>query len=610
MLYNIIMIAFKSRYFLSILSLLLTWPIFAQLNLDFNDGNINTVEWQGDIQNFIVNNRGELQLNATGAGESTIFTKFKVPEDSIQADLYFRMDFSPSDANQANIYLFSDNININSATGYFLRLGENGNNDAVRVFRLKNGLSTLMGSGRLGAIANTPALARLQFKIYRDGLWLMASDYSGRILYQDDLEFFDSDFTWPDSLYFGINCRYTATRTNLFFFDDIRIRTLEKDTVPPIVVQADVLDSERIKISFSKIPDDISATNEDNYSLNNSVGMPIEVIYSIANPLEAILIFNDGAIRSGVDYSLSINGLKDKLQNTRPHSIDVFFISKAAIGDLKINEVLTDPITGGEDFVELINVSDKFISLDSISIKNTENNQTRLILTDMVLKPGEYVAISRNIDFLKERYETPDTARFIDATLPALNVASANITLLVNDKGKEIVIDSFDYNQNFHFSLLRNNKGVSLERINPLGSSNDRNNWHSAVESVNFGTPGYKNSNTANTIETKDERIIMRPNRKIITPDGDGMDDFILLEYVLDKPGYLATVRLFDSEGFPMMNIANNVLLSQSGALKWDAVGNEGRALPLGMYIVFSRLFHPDGAVLESKHVIIVGQKF
>jgi len=610
MFYRKIKSVFKTRYFLSVLCVVHVLPLMAQLNLDFNDGNINSVKWEGDIQNFIINNRGELQLNAPGAGESTIFTKFRVPEDSIQADLYFRMEFSPSDGNQANIYLFSNTININSATGYFLRLGENGNNDAVRVFRLKNGQSTLMGSGRLGAIANTPAQARLQFKIYRDGLWLMATDYSGRTLYEDDLEFFDSDFLWADSLYFGINCKYTATRTNLFFFDDISIKTLEKDTIPPIVLSADVLDSKRVKISLSKVPDEVSATTVSNYSLNNDVGSPKEVMYSIANPLEATLIFDDDAIRSGVDYTLTISGLQDKLQNTRIHSVSVFFIRKAAIGDLKINEVLTDPITGGEDFVELINVSDKFISLDSIFISNTGNNQTRLVRTDMVLKPGEYVAISRNINFLREQYNTPDTARFIEATLPALNVSSANITLLVNDRGREIVIDSFDYSQNFHFSLLRNTKGVSLERINPLGNSNDRNNWHSAAESVNFGTPGYKNSNAINIIETKDERIIMRPNRKLITPDGDGTDDFILLEYLLDKPGYLATVRLFDAEGFPMTNIANNTLLSQSGAIKWDAVGNEGRALPLGMYIVFSRLFHPDGEVLESKHVIIVGQRF
>lgn len=610
MFYSINTNLFKRSYFFILFWIASNFSISAQLDLDFNDRNMNFDNWKGDIQNFTINEKGELQLNASASGESTIFTQFKVPEDSIQAEIYFRMEFSPSDGNQALIYLFANSTDLSQASGYFLRLGENGSNDAVRVFKLKDGQPTLLGSGRLGAIANSPAQARLLFKIYREGLWLLASDYSGRTLYEEDVEFFDSDFIWTDSLYFGIQCRYTATRTNLFFFDDIRIKTLEKDTLPPIVITADVINSENIKIVFSKVPDENSVKEISTYSLNKGVGTPNEVLFTLANPLEATLVFADGAIKSGINYILEIKGLEDKLKNTRDHKIDVFFISPPSVGDLKINEILTDPFSGGDDFVEIINVSTKFVRLDSVSIRNKENNQTRLIRTDLVLKPGEHVAISRNINFLQDQYTTPDTAQFIQATLPALNVSSANITLLSYDKGREVVIDSFDYNQDFHFSLLRNSKGVSLERINPYGSSVDANNWHSASEGVNFATPGYKNSNASSFNPSENDLLIMRPHRKIITPNSDGVDDFVLLEYNLDKPGFLATIRLFDSEGFPLSYIANNTLLSQSGALKWDGVDNESRALPMGMYIIYSRLFHPDGQVLESKHVIIVGQQF
>ena len=65
-------------------------------------------------------------------------------------------------------------------------------------------------------------------------MWLMATDYSGNTIYEDDLEFVDQGFSLQDSMYFGLYCKYTATRTDKFFFDDISIKTIEKDRDGPV----------------------------------------------------------------------------------------------------------------------------------------------------------------------------------------------------------------------------------------------------------------------------------------------------------------------------------------------------------------------------------------
>lgn len=70
-----------------------------QLKLDFDDQNFNIVNWQGNTSNFKINANGQLQLSAPAAGESSIYTKYKVPKDSIQADLYFKLQFAPSGDN-------------------------------------------------------------------------------------------------------------------------------------------------------------------------------------------------------------------------------------------------------------------------------------------------------------------------------------------------------------------------------------------------------------------------------------------------------------------------------------------------------------------------------
>ena len=596
------------RYFNVLLLIFVYNSIGAQLSLNFDDGNINNVKWIGDIQNFKINTSNQLQLATTGAGESSIFTKYKVPADSIQVDLFFKMQFAPSNDNFSKIYLFIDSPQEATANGYYLKLGENGSNDAVQLYKLTDGKSTFLGAGTNGAIALEPSQARLRLKLYRNGVGILSSDYNGQQILETDMEFFDPALILPDSIYFGIYCKYTATRSDKFFYDDISIKTIEKDTIPPKVILAKALNNRDLRIVFSEQPETESATNTSNYFVDNNLGSPAEVLFNPQKPLECILRFADHSIKSNITYTLKITNIRDLSNNTTPHEIKFFFIETPDKGDLVINEVLTDPISGGEDFVELYNKSTKLLKLDSIIILNKERSESRMIRTDFVLKPGGYVAISKNPTFLKNTYQTPDSAGFIEAIIPALNVASAAIYLQYMKSGRLITIDSFDYKQSLHFSLLNNTKGVSLERINPDGPSNDSNNWHSASADKNYGTPGYKNSNFKPQLDTDNDDFVLL-DQKVFTPDGDGIDDIVLIKYNMDKSGYLATIRIFDSDGFPIIDLANNLLLGQEATIKWDGLDVNGTLVKTGMYIIFSRLFHPDGNVKTRKNVIVASHK-
>ncbi|HMU04225.1 MAG TPA: hypothetical protein PJ990_11390, partial [Saprospiraceae bacterium] len=229
----------------------------------------------------------------------------------------------------------------------------------------------------------------------------------------------------------------------------------------------------------------------------------------------------------------------------------------------------------------------------------------RTIATTLILRPTQYTAISQDTAFLKTTYSVPTEARFIQATLPSLNVSDANITIASMIENQEVTIDSFDYQEDFHFSLLDETKGVSLERISLNGPSNDANNWHSASQQVLFATPGYKNSN--GQIIDPNASFGFKADKKVISPNGDGTDDFLLLNYKLEKSGYLATVKIFDTEGFPILNLEDNTLLGSEGSIKWDGIDGEGNIIRMGMYIIATRLFHPDGDIKEFKNVVVVG---
>jgi hypothetical protein len=64
--------------------------------------------------------------------------------------------------------------------------------------------------------------------------------------------------------------------------------------------------------------------------------------------------------------------------------------------------------------------------------------------------------------------------------------------LLLDAQGKEL--DMFSYKDDYHFPLLSNREGVSLERIDPASPSQNPANWHSASTDAGYGTPGYVNS--------------------------------------------------------------------------------------------------------------------
>ena len=116
----------------------------AQLFDDFGDGDFRTnPEWQGDLADFIVNDQYQLQLDAGQSGSSRIYTQYN-SFDSLEWNLYLKMDFSPSNSNKLRVYFMLDSIRIDMATGYYIEIGENGSGDKLKLFGLENGEKTLI----------------------------------------------------------------------------------------------------------------------------------------------------------------------------------------------------------------------------------------------------------------------------------------------------------------------------------------------------------------------------------------------------------------------------------------------------------------------------------
>lgn len=575
-----------------------------QFTDDFSTLSIHP-EWQGNRELFSINPLNQLQLKASEAGTASLYRHYEIPKDTLQTEFFFQLDFDPSDNNQLRIQVMSDLPGSNIQNGYEYRIGENGSMDNIKLYAYTSGVATQLGGGNLSAVSVGPISVFVKTIWYPDGQIKTLIDYNGGQLYTDEFDVFDSNWVNIDQAFFAIFCKYTASRVDDFIVDDIRCIQYEKDTIGPKLLSYLVESDSTLLLVYDEALDQITALNQSNYILNQ--GLKVTEI-KFLSPNEVLLTF-DQILSSGQEYVLEIKNIQDLNNNTAMYTIQFFKTDMPLKNDLIINEVLTDPYTGGEDFIEIMNISNKFLQLKNLNISNDQKEESTHIKNNYVLRPNHIVAISEDTSFLKEKYKTPLSAQFILNALPSFNVSSANISLNTIQGQDVVSIDSFDYDESFHFSLIDETKGVSLERISTSTVSNDVNNWHSASSEVGYATPGYTNSVVKNSnIDLSGD--FFSTDYTLMTPNNDGSSDFIIFKYNMPDNGFVATIKIYAIGQGEVRTLADNVLLDTEGQFKWDGLNNQGSPSDTGWYICRARFFNPDGRVLEKNLAISVAYPF
>ena len=573
--------------------------ISAQLVDDFSDGDFtNGPSWTGDTDDFVVNINGELQLMAPEAGESSLFTTLSYP-DTIQLDMTFRLEMSPSSSNFGLIYLGLDDLDPSVANGYYLQIGESGSNDAIKLYRLDNGSEILLATASDGAIASDPAQARISVTIHPDGLWSFSTDYGLSGFNELEFEVMDDTHSFNGLNIFGIYCEYTETRKENFFYDDISIMKFEEDETGPLLTNLSVTGDKTILLSFNEKIDAATAENLDNYIVDQGLGSPSG---AISDGVKVFLTF-DNTFLSGTPYQLAILNIEDENGNAIIPIAEPFIVTVFPnIGDLAISEILSDPYSGGSDFVEIFNKSDKYLNLNGLIISNLAKDEQKSIDQDIDLLPGEYLCFTEDKEFLISTYPTHNADQIVEVDLPSFNNDSGNVSLSHSSASTDY-IDQFDYDEGLHFELLDDTEGVSLERISLTADTQSEDNWHSASTIAGFATPGMVNSNALPTVISDGEFELVE---KVFSPNSDGDNDFLIINYKLDKPGYVANIKVFDDEGFEIDQIVSNGLLATEGLITWNGTTSEGSISQIGLYIIIAELFHSDGEIKNFKKVCVL----
>ncbi len=370
------------------------------------------------------------------------------------------------------------------------------------------------------------------------------------------------------------------------------------DTFAPQVDQILAFAPSFLQVYFTEGMDSTSLADA---VITTNPALTIQNLYVVeAHPTMITIEFQE-TFTASQTYAITLQNIADCWLNTTTISSQFALPDPAEPGDLIINEIVFNPITGGSDWVEIYNNSDKLIDLYQMELANWDNDtisNNKIIEEHFLVYPDSYVVISSDTSHILQNFPAAIPGRFVESDLPSYNNDDGTVYLIASGD----VLDEVTYSSDWHFKLIDSEDGKSLERIDPDGESSSASNWHTAAEAIGFGTPGGRNSQYYPAISNGDFSY----TSEIISPDNDGFQDVLQINYELTDTGYLGTFTIYDDRGRLVATVMKSELLAAEGTFTWQGVKDDGTKASIGTYVGVFEAFKVDGGALFAKRKAFV----
>ena len=472
--------------------------VFAQFNDDFQ----SIENWTADTSKFEVDSMGQLHLSAAVVADKAIIWHSSSALINGRWQIEIGMDFNPSASNYTQIHLSSDSL----GNGYFVKIG--GTNDEICLYKTQNNQTTKLIDGTDDLLDIDSVGITLLAERDSIGNWQLSVKRKSDSTFLIQGQCFDDSHL--SSQHFGIECVYTQTRSDKFYFDNLMV---------------------------------------EGYSF-----------------LDTFL---------------------------RPKPLDIV-----------INELLFNPIEGDNDFVEIINRTNKTLCIKDLQLANyyanIPANFKSITNSYYFIKPQEILVLCTSKETLLHYHPFAMEQQIIELeSMPSFNNDEGSVVLGLDSN----VIDEFHYIENMHFDLLQDLEGVSLERINT--DINAINNWHSAAEQDGFSTPTLPNSQAQLLIEPNQ---ILTLSPAIISPNNDGVDDLLSVQIRFKESGYRGRILIFNAEGFLIKTLVNNVLFGTESTYFWDGISDRKEKSTPGRYVIWLEATHSKFLPVAQKQSVVIGR--
>ncbi|PXY00959.1 hypothetical protein DF185_13780 [Marinifilum breve] len=411
------------------------------------------------------------------------------------------------------------------------------------------------------------------------------------------------NFTWQEPNWRASNSAIGGTpgKQNSVFAEN-------NDQVLPKIEDIQVMNSNSVRITYSEPMQELEVLQILNYELVQGKNLIFEIhkMEEVKTIIE--IVFKDHLLENA-KFKLEISEkVTDLAGNPLKSNLVEFWIPTLVHqGDIVINELLFNPLAGGSDYVELYNRTQNIYDLSQLYIGKKDENylltdSVKLAKKQILLHPESYLLFTADSLNITDNYYTSNTAVFHQVSLPNYPDKNGRIVLYTKDE----LIDDFEYYEEMHFELLATKEGVALERVNPDEETNLNSNWQSAAQNIGFGTPGMKNSVYSDIQETVEEVSL---SSKIFSPDNDGIDDRLYINFNLEDDGFVANIRIYNSLGKEIRKLASNLYLGTDDKVYWDGLNSKRERLPIGIYLVYIEMFNPDGRMKTYKKTCVIGGK-
>ncbi|GMU85785.1 MAG: hypothetical protein AMXMBFR48_10270 [Ignavibacteriales bacterium] len=272
-----------------------------------------------------------------------------------------------------------------------------------------------------------------------------------------------------------------------------------------------------------------------------------------------------------------------------------FFPSSAS--RLVINEIMAAPESGIPEYIEIYNPGDSAVFPNYISI-----NGKRLSRPG-VIEPGSFFIASPDSAILQHYSHLIWPLRA--SVILSLSLRNDTDTLVVSIMNG-LALDSVVYTKEWHSKNYRNTSGRSLEKINPRLHSNTSSSWSTSAD-PSGGTPGLPNS-IYTQLAGGGNRVSISPNP--FSPDGDGFEDFAIVNYSFPYESARFTAYIYDKNGRKVRTLKEHEPLVGTGEFVFDGRDDSGTPLRIGIYILYLEAAdYATGNSIVHKAAFVIARK-
>jgi hypothetical protein len=400
----------------------------------------------------------------------------------------------------------------------------------------------------------------------------------------------------------------SATTGSDYFFDDILVTgNKAKDIEAPEWILFSLEQPNKLNLGFSEAMDFSKAE----FLVDQGIGKSSSE--TVSSDKKSVTLFFNSDFERGKLYLLQISNLTDLAGNSLTVNESRIGITEAiGTNDLVFNEVMFENPDSSAEYIEIFNKSDKLLDISGLIFTTRKTDGTlntgNSIPNQTLMLPQSYLAMTSDAEKVRKYHLCPPESNIITTGWSTLNNESATI-VLTNAK-KDTVYDELTYDTKWHHVLIKNPKGVALERINPDLPTQSSTSWHSAASEVNYGTPGYKNSQFREIASTEEQKKFVWVEPEAFSPDNDGVDDICFIHYKTETNGYVANALIFNAAGVKIVQLASNILLANEGFFTWDGKTDKGKNTNVGIYVLYFEMFNPQtGSRKQQKLPIVVSSR-